>query len=70
MERQIFSETEKLFIVHQVVKNKEILENKFLLCGKLTYSPKCLTNNIDSLLIIRESEDWLYFLKWHERSKK
>lgn len=26
--RQIFSETEKLFIVHQVADNKEILENK------------------------------------------
>lgn len=26
--RQIFSKTEKLFIVHQVSDNKEILENK------------------------------------------
>lgn len=26
--RQIFSKTEKLFIVHQVGENKEILENK------------------------------------------
>lgn len=26
--RQIFSETEKLFIVHKVAENKEILENK------------------------------------------
>jgi len=28
MDRQIFSETEKLFIIHQVTENKEILENK------------------------------------------